>query len=94
MAQIFYNIPELINNINWITLNTLSALLFANSQILVGDLRPTPVYIPSTYDSTKPAPLLIFLHGFGTNAYLDSNRYNLQSALEQNGMIYMTPNGT
>ncbi len=74
--------------------NSLSYLFNGKSEFLVGGLRPAPVVVPSTYDPTKPAPLLILLHGFGSNSKSINRKYNLQSALEANGMVYITPNGT
>lgn len=58
-----------------------------------GQARTYTLYVPTTYDPEKPAPLVITLHGrFGsgasTAAWIDMNR-----VAEENGFIALYPDG-
>jgi polyhydroxybutyrate depolymerase len=52
------------------------------------------VHVPASYDPSRPAPLLILLHGYtGTGDDID-NYFGLAAAAEEAGYVYATPDGT
>lgn len=63
--------------------------------ILVGTVERTYLlHVPPTYDRTTKMPLVLNLHGFGSNAS-DQALYSRFSALaDTEGFIVVTPNGT
>lgn len=53
------------------------------------------LFIPSSYDGTKKAPLLIMLHGGGGNAKSSLNiASDLTDYADEKGVILVVPNGT
>ena len=56
--------------------------------------RPTTVYVPSSYDSNTPAPLIISLHGFTLNPDSHERLIPLKPLSDSKGFIYVTPLGT
>ena len=44
--------------------------------------RPYEVTVPSTYDAAKPAPLVILLHGYTSNAKDQDTYFGLYAFLE------------
>lgn len=62
--------------------------------LVVGGDRPVAVHVPASYDPSRPAPLLILLHGY-TATGDDIDRYfGLTDALETAGFVSATPDGT
>ncbi len=61
----------------------------ANSNI------PYRLYIPTTWDGNSPLPMIVFLHGAGSdeNRYLDANDRQLIRLAEQHGYILLSPLG-
>lgn len=57
--------------------------------------RPYSVTVPPSYDSTKPAPLLLLLHGYGPGDDGDAvERYfGFEDPAKAHGMLYVHPNG-
>jgi polyhydroxybutyrate depolymerase len=55
--------------------------------------RPFLLYIPKSLDTTKPAPLVFFLHG-GGGSMKQAKSYNLQDKAEEAGFVLVLPNGT
>jgi polyhydroxybutyrate depolymerase len=57
--------------------------------------RMALVHVPRTYDSSKPAPLVMALHGGGGGAIFqaDDAKYGLITKSEQAGFIAIFPNG-
>ena len=58
-----------------------------------GGTRPTKLYVPSTYADSKPAPLLILLHGFGFFGLGEEYYLGLLDGVESRGMLYAHPDG-
>lgn len=56
--------------------------------------RTTPVHLPDGYDASKPAPLLVMLHGYSVTAYLEELFLGFTGTTAANGFIYATPEGT
>lgn len=56
---------------------------------------PYRLYVPSTWDGKAQLPLILFLHGGGSdeNAYLDRNDKQLEKLAEQHGYIIASPLG-
>lgn len=73
---------------------TPSGVASSAAALVVGGDRPVTVHVPASYDVSRPAPLLIVLHGYQASgeeivAYVD-----LAAAADQQGFIYAAPDGT
>jgi polyhydroxybutyrate depolymerase len=55
--------------------------------------RPFLLYIPESLDTTKPAPLVFFLHG-GGGSMNQAKSYDLQDKADEAGFVLVLPNGT
>ncbi len=60
----------------------------------LGGDRPVTPYVPSSYDPSKPAPLVIVLHGYGVSGALQELLFQFKARAEKYGFIYLYPNGT
>jgi poly(3-hydroxybutyrate) depolymerase len=60
-----------------------------------GEIMPYRVYVPKAYDSSKPFPLILALHGLGANedSFLDSYSKRLPELAEQRGYLVAAPLG-
>lgn len=61
-----------------------------------GELDSFLIYVPTTYDPAKPAPVLIFLHGNGGGSYQSPvmpSYHTFLEACEARGVILVAPNG-
>jgi polyhydroxybutyrate depolymerase len=58
-----------------------------------GGARPVQVYVPNAYTDSKPAPLLILLHGYSASGVLQDLYLNLRTSAEKYGMLYAHPDG-
>jgi polyhydroxybutyrate depolymerase len=58
------------------------------------DARPYGSYVPSSYDGSKPYPLVILLHGFGATGALQNAYFGLDLAAEEKGFLLAYPDGT
>ena len=58
-------------------------------------LQPYRVFVPSTYDGTRPMPLLVALHGMGgdENEMFDQFGKELTADAEKAGFIVVAPKG-
>ena len=56
--------------------------------------RPFSVYLPSSYSSNSPTPLVIALHGFAQSGAAFEKYLNLTPLAESRGFLYVAPNGT
>ena len=52
------------------------------------------MYIPPTYSSADPAPLVLCFHGFTSNSNLIFNYTNFKSIADTAGFIFVCPQGT
>ncbi|MFO0617490.1 MAG: PHB depolymerase family esterase [Polyangiaceae bacterium] len=59
-----------------------------------GGDRPTTVFVPPNYDATKPAPLLILLHGYTASGAIQEAYLKVKAVAQAHGMIYAHPDGT
>ncbi len=51
------------------------------------------VYVPASYLSSTPMPLILNLHGFPMTAVLEKQFTNMNLAADENGFIVVYPNG-
>ncbi len=58
-----------------------------------GRTRQYRLYVPQSYDPTKPAPLILNFHGFTNNINIQYNQSNFQQLAEDNQFIFVTPQG-
>ena len=56
--------------------------------------RPFEVHEPPDYDGSKPAPLLVVLHGYGLQGNVQNLYYGLDRVTDPRGMLYVAPDGT
>src|SRR5579863_4280904 len=56
---------------------------------------PYRVYVPTTWDGQSTLPLIVLLHGAGSdeNRYMDSNNKQVERLAEQHGYIVVSPLG-
>lgn len=56
---------------------------------------PWRLYVPTTWDGQSRLPLVVFLHGAGSdeNRYMDSNNKQLERLAEQHGYAVVSPLG-
>jgi polyhydroxybutyrate depolymerase len=65
-----------------------------NDPLPFGGARPVSLYVPSGYETSVPAPLLIMLHGYGASGTLEEIYLDLQPTAEARTVLYAHPNGT
>jgi len=58
-----------------------------------GESIPYAVFVPSSYDSSQPAPLIVSLHGLGRSHDWLMGYHGLLDQAEANGYIVVTPLG-
>lgn len=56
--------------------------------------RPVEVHVPPGYDAARPAPLLVVLHGFGSDAARVDALLGLRDEALARGVLYALPEGT
>lgn len=56
--------------------------------------RPYDVEVPSGYDAARPAPLIVLLHGFGSDPATVAGYFDIAALAEQRGFLYVVPTGT
>lgn len=61
--------------------------------VIEGD-RPVTVHVPPGIDASKPAPLVILLHGFGASGLVQEFVFQLQPESDKRGFLYAHPDGT
>jgi len=60
---------------------------------LVGE-RPYRFRVPRRYDPTRPAPLVILLHGYGASGAAQDFYFGFGRLAERRGFLYAYPDGT
>jgi polyhydroxybutyrate depolymerase len=65
-----------------------------NTVTLEVDGRPFRLYVPSSYDETNPAPLVVGLHGYTSHSAELESYFRLTPHAEQRGFLYALPDGT
>jgi polyhydroxybutyrate depolymerase len=57
-------------------------------------LRPYSEFVPSSYSSNTPTPLVVLLHGYGSSGKQQESYMNFTAVAEQRGFILAYPDGT
>ena len=57
-------------------------------------LRPYSEFVPSSYSSKSPVPLVVLLHGYGSSGKQQETYMNFSAVAEQRGFILAYPDGT
>ncbi len=67
---------------------------FSNPNLQIGGDRVAQVQIPSDYTTTTRYPLVIVLHGFGADGYVQSIYLGLDTRVDSKQYVLVVPNGT
>lgn len=59
-----------------------------------GLIRQYILYIPASYDTATPSPLILSFHGYSSNAQTNFNYTNFKSIADTAGFILIHPQGT
>lgn len=83
----------------WIHLLALSIMAAggpgsAAGETVVADGRPAALHVPLSYDPSVPTPLVILLHGYGSNSVAQEAYMQFTPLSEEFGFLYLTPDGT
>jgi polyhydroxybutyrate depolymerase len=65
-----------------------------NTGITIGGARPVTVRVPTGYDASKPAPLVMMLHGYGSANIETETYFGMSKLADEHGFFYLAPNGT
>ena len=66
----------------------------SNPRLAIDDARPAEVSIPSDYNTETLYPLVILLHGFGANGVVQSLYFGLNTRVDTQQFVLVTPDGT
>lgn len=64
------------------------------TDVTFGGARPFKLFVPSSYNASFPAPLIIALHGYAQSGDKFEKYLNLTPIAEARGILYVHPNGT
>lgn len=64
------------------------------TQTIFGEDRPAQLLVPPDYDHTRPLPLLVVLHGYGSSATGVMSFTNLDQLHRQRDVLVIAPEGT
>ncbi len=64
------------------------------AEVSFGGARPFKLFVPSTYNSSFPAPLILALHGYSQTGDKFEKYLNLKAVAEARGILYVHPDGT
>jgi len=73
---------------------TAAAVTPGSTQSIDLDGRPYRLVVPSVYDGSTPLPLVVALHGYGSDAAELDSYLGLSSAAEARGFLLALPEGT
>lgn len=59
-----------------------------------GDERPAALYVPTDYDPAKAYPLVVMLHGYSVNGYLQNIVFGLRERVTSHQFVLLVPEGT
>ena len=80
-------------------INLLISLGFRGQQIIYDTIshdslqRNYIVYVPASYNSASPMPLVISFHGYGSNATINFNASDFNGIADTAGFIVVYPQG-
>ena len=64
------------------------------ADLVVGGERPVTLHVPVSYDPSRPAPLLLLLHGYSSRGAEVDGYVGMKAAADAHGYVYATPEGT
>jgi polyhydroxybutyrate depolymerase len=56
--------------------------------------RPYRLHLPAGWDRARPAPLVIFFHGYGSTGESSARGFGLDAAADAHGFVLAAPDGT
>jgi len=59
-----------------------------------GGARPVTLQVPSDFDASRTYPLLVILHGYGANGFVQQGYLKLNDAASAHGLLVLAPDGT
>jgi polyhydroxybutyrate depolymerase len=59
-----------------------------------GGTRPVTIHVPTGYDGTKPAPLVLLLHGYGVSGLAQDIIFHISGYAKDHGYFFGAPDGT
>jgi len=78
-----------------VMLMLLSSISVAQSMLTIDAGRgELPLFVPASYDSDAPAPLIVLLHGYGSNGVQQNEYMRISEMVDRYGFILATPDGT
>jgi len=63
-------------------------------QLTFGGDRPVRLVVPAGYDHAVPTPLVVLLHGFGSNALIQTAYLGYRDVADDRGVLFVAPEGT
>lgn len=60
----------------------------------MGGDRPVTPYVPDSYRSSIPTPLVILLHGYGASGLVQEIYFGLRTVASERGFVLLSPDGT
>lgn len=80
--------------VSCLSLALLISVNFATAQSIEAGRGELPLTVPSNYDASTPAPLIVLLHGYGKNAGAAQDAYMKFGALANDyGFLFVAPDG-
>jgi polyhydroxybutyrate depolymerase len=64
------------------------------AELVVGGDRPVTVHVPTSYDASRPAPLVVLLHGYTGSGPGQDEYFQMAPAADARGYVYVYPDGT
>ena len=64
------------------------------SKLVIGGDRPATLLLPKSADRAEPRPLIVLLHGYGSNAAEANGYFRFSSEVDKRGFGLLLPNGT
>jgi polyhydroxybutyrate depolymerase len=56
--------------------------------------RPYTLHVPTSYQASQPAPLVIMFHGYGASGFLEDTYLDFTATSDSNGFLYAYGDGT
>ena len=66
----------------------------ASVPVVAPSARPYGLYVPTGLDRSKPAPLVVFFHGYGASGASILGGFGMKGAADAHGFILAYPDGT
>lgn len=68
--------------------------LAQNTRSIDAGRGDVPLFVPSDYASNAPAPLIVLLHGYGSNGVQQNEYMRISELVDRFGFLLATPDGT